>query len=981
MRKLKFTIYLLLNFWVLNAHLFAQDFYSKPTGDLNDLSTWGDQPNGTGNEPTNFTDPNVTYFIHNNNNATISGNWTVSGTDSKVIVGDGTDNISFTIPDNFTFDGVVDVENNGTLVLENASYPTIDNLETGSTVVYTGDATEILYRAYHHLVFEDIDPTFDGDDEIEIHGDFTLNGTVNMPDARDEDEYDILYVGSGNQTVSGNGNVVRAYSAEVKKTSGEFHVAPNTIFATDNQMKFEIQSPAEFHDNGNTLHAGNSFNADGDEAAYFLTGTLILDDDTPGIVKGAGNENNFNVRNDDNDNPVCEFNHIIVRAVNNDGQFRFRDGTSDVFKIKGDFIVEEQVEGAVRFYDNTVEIGGDFVVQPNFNGSFHNEIEHLIFNGNSTQNFTNGYPDLEVVALTIDNGNELILNDELVIEDEITFLSGVVVSSTTNPLRLEDFSGINGGSSSSYVNGTLSLGIDNTDASTLVFPVGDDEYRAVELAIEQQSADFTWYTTTVIDNAAPTHPIIAPLDNVSNVRHYEITQDIATGVEPMSLTLNYDTDDNVNDHVNLRIAHLENNEWVNFGGIGSAATSGSITNTENLETFGLFTLAETEPSTVPQIIVTPTNASFFNQTIGSPSSEQTFTVQGVNLEDDIEITAPAEFEISTTSGSGFNSTITLAESGGSVSSTNIYVRLNASSIGTYNGDLVFTSTDADNVEINLEGETFEDFQPGDDLIYYWHFNDMDPDGEDVTEIPADYSAIHGFIPTMEYTGSSNRDIDAYDPGSSINAQLGEPEGLAARVRNESDGRSLIFYFNTTGCENLIFEYAVHRSGSGMLENIIEYSIDGGDNYTQDFLAQTDFTITEDYELVSVDFSGITAVENNPNFLIRITYQGNTQQTNGNNRYDNITLKGDVENLNLAQNVKSSELKVYPNPFQNRVNIESENQISSVVVYDMLGNIVQIQSDLNSVTTDLDLSKLETGTYMIKTTDINNKVYNNRVIKK
>jgi predicted secreted protein len=54
----------------------------------------------------------------------------------------------------------------------------------------------------------------------------------------------------------------------------------------------------------------------------------------------------------------------------------------------------------------------------------------------------------------------------------------------------------------------------------------------------------------------------------------------------------------------------------------------------------------------------------FTQCIGTPSTEQTFTVSGTNLTGNVVITAPASYEVSTTSGSGFASGVTLTPAGG-----------------------------------------------------------------------------------------------------------------------------------------------------------------------------------------------------------------------------------------------------------------------------------------------------------------------------
>ncbi|PWA05160.1 hypothetical protein DB895_07575 [Flavobacterium psychrotolerans] len=78
----------------------------------------------------------------------------------------------------------------------------------------------------------------------------------------------------------------------------------------------------------------------------------------------------------------------------------------------------------------------------------------------------------------------------------------------------------------------------------------------------------------------------------------------------------------------------------------------------------------------PTITLNPTTLTGFSYIFGSgPSANQTFTASGNNLTADILLTPPTDYEISTDSGSGFGSTITLTQSGGVVNATTIYVRL------------------------------------------------------------------------------------------------------------------------------------------------------------------------------------------------------------------------------------------------------------------------------------------------------------------
>ena len=72
-----------------------------------------------------------------------------------------------------------------------------------------------------------------------------------------------------------------------------------------------------------------------------------------------------------------------------------------------------------------------------------------------------------------------------------------------------------------------------------------------------------------------------------------------------------------------------------------------------------------------------------------------FTVSGANLTSDITVTAPAAFEVSTTVGTGYSSSLVLTASGNAVTDTTIYVRLTASNpAGTYSGNVVVTSNGA-----------------------------------------------------------------------------------------------------------------------------------------------------------------------------------------------------------------------------------------------------------------------------------------------
>ena len=92
-------------------------YYSKSSGDLDDLSTWGTEIDGTGCPPANFTTAGVTYYVHNNTAPTTSGTWTVSGSGSKVVVGDVDNTVVFTAGAALDFDCDLELAEDGTLNL------------------------------------------------------------------------------------------------------------------------------------------------------------------------------------------------------------------------------------------------------------------------------------------------------------------------------------------------------------------------------------------------------------------------------------------------------------------------------------------------------------------------------------------------------------------------------------------------------------------------------------------------------------------------------------------------------------------------------------------------------------------------------------------------------------------------------------------------------------------------------------------------
>jgi hypothetical protein len=105
---------------------------------------------------------------------------------------------------------------------------------------------------------------------------------------------------------------------------------------------------------------------------------------------------------------------------------------------------------------------------------------------------------------------------------------------------------------------------------------------------------------------------------------------------------------------------------------------------------------------VPEITISNVELAFGEVEAGNVV-ELSYQVTGVNLVDNIEITAPAGFMVSLTSGSGFGGNIEIEQVNGNASAT-VYVIFDASQIGTLSGMLIHTSSNASQKEISVSAD-------------------------------------------------------------------------------------------------------------------------------------------------------------------------------------------------------------------------------------------------------------------------------------
>ena len=120
--------------------------------------------------------------------------------------------------------------------------------------------------------------------------------------------------------------------------------------------------------------------------------------------------------------------------------------------------------------------------------------------------------------------------------------------------------------------------------------------------------------------------------------------------------------------------------------------------------FGTYSIQLKVNASKPAVIVSTTSLPDFGSVaINTTSSAQSFTVSGSNLTANISLSAPAGFEISKSSGSGYGTLLSLTQTGGTVSSTTIYVRFSPTSVGAKSGEISVSSTGSTTKKVAVSG--------------------------------------------------------------------------------------------------------------------------------------------------------------------------------------------------------------------------------------------------------------------------------------
>jgi len=137
--------------------------------------------------------------------------------------------------------------------------------------------------------------------------------------------------------------------------------------------------------------------------------------------------------------------------------------------------------------------------------------------------------------------------------------------------------------------------------------------------------------------------------------------------------------------------------------LNSTATQVRFTYTRSAGTLAFDDVVITQNAASATITATGTISAYGSVTINTVSSEKSFSVAGSNLTANLLVEAPGGFEVSTTSGSGFASSLTLTPASGTVAATTVYVRFAPTAAQAYSGNIVCSSTGATTANVAVSG--------------------------------------------------------------------------------------------------------------------------------------------------------------------------------------------------------------------------------------------------------------------------------------
>ena len=353
--------------------------------------------------------------------------------------------------------------------------------------------------------------------------------------------------------------------------------------------------------------------------------------------------------------------------------------------------------------------------------------------------------------------------------------------------------------------------------------------------------------------------------------------------------------------------------------------------------------------TEPLMNVSPTSMSFGSVNIGSTVPAKTASVVGALLTNDITVTAPANFEVST-NGTSYAATATMSPNGGT-----LYVRYIPSGAGYHSGNITLTSGSTTKT-IAVSGSAVDCSQPQ-TLPFTENFDNgmpacwsvIDADGDGYTWEPS--TEPFSYYDGVDLSGTGYNDSYGFILSGSFSNALGAaltPDNwlITPALVIPSSGATLTFYVAAQDAGYANDHYGVYVSTTGTNPS----------NFT--------LLYEEDLDADGGPRAGGTWKQKHVN----LPYGNQTiyLAIRHFNCEDMFLIDIDDFSVTAGVGVENHEMDatIYPNPANNVLNINANSNINRVEVYNMMGQMVGSYT-ANDMNTQINTTSFANGVYTVK----------------
>ena len=271
-------------------------------------------------------------------------------------------------------------------------------------------------------------------------------------------------------------------------------------------------------------------------------------------------------------------------------------------------------------------------------------------------------------------------------------------------------------------------------------------------------------------------------------------------------------------------------------------------------------------------------------------------------------------------------------------------------------------------------------------IYFWTIDSTVPNNEALTEIYSTFdlasqgllryeSCLAGYPfdnthPNWRKASMERRNSPTdlnYIPeaNNEIPFELSNMRGLQIKQPFQNDGfeNQLIFEISTTAYQDILMGFAAKNENAAHTI-LVDYSItENTTEWTTAGLENSSFSLSEDYQTYEIDFSAIDAVNNNPNFKMRLRFDGENMTLDNGDRvtFNNFSVKGSTYTFKIPDNLPL-KFNVYPNPVSEILYIVHSYPTVDFKLFSIDGKLVE-SGTLTGL--KINISTLQKGLYILQ----------------